>query len=129
MVLIFGAGTLLGGGLGGSQENSSPVSAGGEEEGDRGNDAAKALAPKVTIAGQEYSTAELELDLSGMGLTDADLVNLGQMEKPGESEICWVTARFSDLTLLASLTKLESLTLPSPSAIQDLSPLSGLDQF
>ena len=125
LVLIFGAGTLLGGGLGGSQENSSPVSAGGEEEGDRGNDAAKALAPKVTIAGQEYSTAEMELDLSGMGLTDADLVNLGQMENLlslnllGNSEI-------SDLTPLASLTKLESMTLPSPSAIQDLSPLSGL---
>ena len=79
----------------------------------------------MTIAGQEYSTAEMELDLSGMGLTDADLVNLGQMENLvslnllGNSEI-------SDLTPLAGLTKLESLTLPSPSAIQDLSPLSGL---
>ena len=101
------------------------VDAGGPEEGSGGKSLQEALAPKVTIAGQEYSTAEMELDLSGMGLTDADLVNLGQMENLlslnllGNSEI-------SDLTPLAGLTKLESMTLPSPSAIQDLSPLSGL---
>ena len=125
LVLIFGAGTFLGGGLGGSQGNSGSIDAGGPEEESGGTSLQEALAPKVTIAGQEYSTAEMELDLSGMGLTDADLVNLGQMENLvslnllGNSEI-------SDLTPLAGLTKLESLTLPSPSAIQDLSPLSGL---
>ena len=125
LVLIFGAGTFLGGGLGGSQGNSGSIDAGGPEEESGGTSLQEAQAPKVTIAGQEYSTAEMELDLSGMGLTDADLVNLGQMENLvslnllGNSEI-------SDLTPLAGLTKLESLTLPSPSAIQDLSPLSGL---
>ena len=125
LVLVFGAGTFLGGGMGGSQGQSDAANASVEDEGERENPIAEAQAPKVTIAGQEYSTAETELDLSGQGLTDADLVNLGQMENltrlnlKGNSEI-------SDLTPLASLTKLEVLTLPNPSAIQDMSPLSGL---
>ena len=57
VALVFAAGTFLGGGMGGSGGSSG---SGGEG----GSSIAKALAPKVTIAGQEYSTAETELDLS-----------------------------------------------------------------
>ncbi len=116
VVLIFGAGTFLGGGIGG------PEGGGGS---DGGNSVMEALAPKVTIAGQEYSTAETELDLSGKGLTDGDLVNLAQMtdlkslDLKGNEEI-------SDLSPLSGLTSLEKLSLPLPSRIRDLSPLAGL---
>ena len=64
----------------------------------------EALAPKVTIAGQEYSTAETELDLSGQNLTDADLVSLEQMEN------------------------LVSLNLEGNSEISDLSPPGESDE-
>ena len=116
VVLIFGVGTFLGGGIGGSE---------GSGGSDGGNSVMEALAPKVTIAGQEYSTAETELDLSGKGLTDGDLVNLAQMtdlkslDLKGNEEI-------SDLSPLSGLTSLEKLSLPLPSKIRDLSPLSGL---
>ena len=119
VVLIFGVGTFLGGGIGGSE---------GSGGSDGGNSVMEALAPKVTIAGQEYSTAETELDLSGQNLTDADLVSLGQMENlvslnlEGNSQI-------SDLSPLGNLTKLQSLELPCPSGISDLSPLSGLTEL
>ena len=63
-VLIFAAGTFLGGGRG----------SGGSDGG--GNAVAEALAPKVTIAGEEYSTALTQLDLSGSDVTDADLLSL-----------------------------------------------------
>ena len=125
LVLVFGVGTFLGGGMGGSQENGGSANASGAEEGSGRNSVQEALAPKVTIAGQEYSTAETELDLSGKNLTDADLVNLEQMENLVSLNLK-ENSQISDLTPLAGLTKLESLTLPSPSAISDLSPLSGL---
>ena len=120
MAVVFAAGTFLGGGIGGS-EGSGGFSGGG-------NSVMEALASKVTIAGQEYSTAETELDLSGQDLTDADLVSLGQMENlvslnlEGNSQI-------SDLSPLGNLTKLQSLELPCPSEISDLSPLSGLTEL
>ena len=125
LVLVFGVGTFLGGGMGGSQENGGSVNASGAEEGSGRNSVQEALAPKVTIAGQEYSTAETELDLSGKNLTDADLANLEQMENLLSLNLT-ENSQISDLTPLAGLSKLESLTLPSPSAISDLSPLSGL---
>ena len=120
VAVVFAAGTFLGGGMGGAE--GSGGSGGG------GNSVVEALAPKVTIAGQEYSSAETELDLSGQNLTDADLVSLGQMENlvslnlEGNSQI-------SDLTPLGNLTKLRSLELPCPSGISDLSPLSGLTEL
>ena len=120
VAVVFAAGTFLGGGIGGS-EGSGGFSGGG-------NSVMEALTPKVTIAGQEYSTAETELDLSGQDLTDADLVSLGQMENlvslnlEGNSQI-------SDLSPLGNLTKLQSLELPCPSEISDLSPLSGLTEL
>ena len=120
--VVFAAGTFLGGGGGIGGSGGRGGSGGG------GNSVVEALAPKVTIAGQEYSTAETELDLSGQNLTDADLVSLGQMENlvslnlEGNSEI-------SDLSPLGNLTKLQSLVLPCPSGISDLTPLSGLTKL
>ena len=116
VAVVFAAGTFLGGGIGGSEGS------GGE------NSVVEDLAPKVTIAGQEYSTAETKLDLSGQNLTDADLVSLEQMENlvslnlEGNSEI-------SDLSPLGNLTKLQSLVLPCPSGISDLTPLASLTEL
>ena len=120
--VVFAAGTFLGGGGGIGGSGGRGGSGGG------GNSVVEALAPKVTIAGQEYSTAETELDLSGQNLTDADLVSLGQMENlvslnlEGNSEI-------SDLSPLGNLTKLQSLVLPCPSGISDLTPLAGMTKL
>ncbi len=125
VALVFAAGTFLGGrGTG----PASQLSGGGPAQADGGGaagDRAVEEAPKVTIAGEEYSTAETELDLSGKGLTDGDLVNLAQMtnlkslDLEGNEEI-------SDLSPLSGLTSLEKLSLPLPSRIRDLSPLAGL---
>ena len=85
----------------------------------------EAPVPTVMIAGEEYPVNLEELDLSGKGLSDSDLANLGQMTElkslnlEGNPDI-------SDLTALAGLTALEELKLPSTSQISDLSPLSGL---
>ena len=125
VALVFAAGTFLGGRGAGP---ASQLSGGGPAQADGGGaagDRAVEEAPKVTIAGEEYSTAETELDLSGKGLTDGDLVNLAQMtnlkslDLEGNEEI-------SDLSPLSGLTSLEKLSLPLPSRIRDLSPLAGL---
>ena len=118
VALVFAAGTFLGGGMDGSRESSGSGGRGGSS-------IAEALAPKVIIAGQEYSTAETELDLSGQNLTDVDLVSLGEMENLTSLNLEGSSA-ISDLTPLANLTKLQFLELPCPSGIRDLSPLSGL---
>ena len=98
VALVFAAGTFLGGRGAGP---ASQLSGGGPAQADGGGaagDRAVEEAPKVTIAGEEYSTAETELDLSGKGLTDGDLVNLAQM------------------------TNLKSLNLEGNEEISDLSP-------
>ena len=69
-----------------------------------GNPVAEALAPKVTIGGEEYSTALTELELDGTDLTDAD---------------------FQALQEFPSLTKLE-ITYPEGLGMSELTPLSGL---
>ena len=69
-----------------------------------GNPVAEALAPKVTIGGESYSTALTELELDGTDLTDAD---------------------FQALQEFPSLTKLE-ITYPEGLGMSELTPLSGL---
>ena len=126
IALVFAAGTFLGGGgFGPSPQAAGSGSLQPGGQGEEAGAAAEKEAPKVTLAGEEYSTAETELDLSGKGLTDGDLVNLAQMtdlkslDLKGNEEI-------SDLSPLSGLTSLEKLSLPLPSKIRDLSPLSGL---
>ena len=125
VALVFAAGTFLGGGGAGPASQTSGGGLAQADGGEAAGDRAAEEAHKVTIAGEEYSTAETELDLSGKGLTDGDLVNLAQMtnlkslDLEGNEEI-------SDLSPLSGLTSLEKLSLPLPSKIRDLSPLSGL---
>ena len=112
VAVVLGIGIAIGGNSGGS---------GGEAGG--GNSIAEALAPTVTIGGEEYSTALEELDLSGKNLTDADLTNLSQM-----SSLKFLDLRdnpITDLSPIAGLTELEEFAVTCDQ-IGDLSPLSGL---
>ena len=101
---------------------------GGGQEG-RGSETAASLAeseaPKVTIGGQEYSTALEQLDLSEQNLTDGDLISLGEMTNLKELNLEG-NSQISDLTPLDGLNTLESLLLPIPSEVTDLSPIAGL---
>ncbi|HJB07809.1 MAG TPA: serine/threonine protein kinase [Candidatus Enterocloster faecavium] len=108
--VILGVGTLIGR---------------GRSDGNAGSPVAEALAAKVTIAGEEYSTALTELDLSGKNLTDADIISLGEI-KGLKKLILENNSSISDISPLANLTELEELVLPSPSGITDLSPVAGL---
>ena len=118
--VVFAAAALfISRGPSGGPGGSGPESAGLE------NPQQQASVSSVMIAGEEYPSNLEELDLTGKGLTDGDLANLGQMtglkslNLEGNPEI-------SDLTPLSGLTNLEHLELPSSSQISDLSPLSGL---
>ena len=108
--VIFGAGSLAGR---------------GRNDGNAGSPVAEVLAAKVTVAGEEYSTALTELDLSGKNLTDADIISLGEI-KGLKKLILENNSSISDISPLANLTELEELVLPSPSGITDLSPVAGL---
>ena len=142
VVVVFALGSLFGDG--------------GKETADGGvggNPITEALAPKVTIGGEAYSTALTELDLSNLGLENADLQNLAEMKDlkslnlSGNTEITdlsplsgltnlevlqlsdgnsMVYSELSDLTPLENLTNLRVLLIPDRSNIQDLSPLSQL---
>ena len=128
LVLVFGAGTFLGGGMGGSQGHSEASNASGAEDGERENPIAEAQAPKVTIAGQEYSTAETELDLRGKGLTDADILPLAEMTSLKKLQLDG--NQLTDLSPLEDLIQLEVLHLGGDArgneSLQDLSSLAGL---
>ena len=128
------------------------IGGGGGETADGGggaNPVAEALAPKVTIAGQEYSTALTELDLSSRGLTDADLAplaeikNLESLNLSGNNAITNLSSLAglssltflnimntgaTDLSPLSDLTAMESLHL-SNAEITDLSPLTGMSHL
>ena len=141
-VVVLGIGIAIGGG------GRDATDGGGG-----GNPVAEALAPKVTIGGEVYSTALTELDLSNLGLENADLQNLAEMKDlkslnlSGNTEITdlsplsgltnlevlqlsdgnsMVYSELSDLTPLENLTNLRVLLIPDRSNIQDLSPLSQL---
>ena len=128
LVLVFGAGTFLGGGIGGPQGQSDAANASVADVGERENPIAEAQAPKVTIAGQEYSTAETELDLRGKGLTDADILPLAEMTSLKKLQLDG--NQLTDLSPLADLIQLEVLHLGGDArgneSLQDLSPLAGL---
>ena len=116
----------------------------------------EAEVPSITIRGVEYSTDLTELDLSGMGLNDADIeplhymVNLTGLNLAGndltdlsplapltnlkslrlggfsETDTYGDNIHLSDLSPLSDLTNLERLYLSRQSAISDLSPLQNL---
>ena len=113
VVVVFALGSLFGDG--------------GKETADGGvggNPITEALAPKVTIAGQEYSAALTELDLSGKGLTDADLAPLAEMKNLESLNLSGNDA-ITNLSSLAGLSSLTFLNIMNTGAT-DLSPLSDL---
>ena len=138
VAVAVGIGFAIGGGGG-----KTAVDADGDEI-----QLVEAEVPSITIQGQEYSTDLIELDLSGMGLTDADIeplqymvnlevLNLNDNNLSDLSPLAGlhrlITLRIggynpdiADLSPLENLTLLEDLALPPNSKIQDLSPLSGL---
>ena len=82
----------------------------------------------ITIRGQQFSTALSELDLSGMSLTDEEIVPLRYMTNLqflnlGETQFS--TNQISCISTLAGLTNLERLVLRS-NLISDITPLGGL---
>ena len=111
VVVVLGIGYLAGGGGG-----TTPASG--------GNPITEALAPKVTIAGQEYSTAVEELDFEGAGLTNADLAALSQMTHLKSLNLS-NNPDITDLSPLSDLTTLQTLQIRNTGAV-DLSPLSNL---
>ena len=125
VILAVGIGYFAGG-FGRPAGDAGADGAGGSAavaENEKSDLAAEVDAPKVTIAGEEYSTAAKELRLEGKGLTDADLVPLGQMTN---LEILDLRQNsISDLSPLSDLTSLRELYVDGD-LIEDLSPLSGL---
>ena len=121
-----GAGNAAGGGIGAG----NGIEAGNQKEAGLAlkNDERETAAPTVLIAGEEYSAAAEEVDLSGKNLTDGDLEGLKEMTNLKSLNL-QDNSEISDLTSLAGLTSLEKLILPCPSQIHDLSPLSGLTEL
>ena len=114
VVAVFALGSLFGG-------RGGETADGG---GGGANPVAEALAPKVTIAGQEYSTALTEVDLSSRGLTDADLAPLAEINNLESLNLSGNNA-ITNLSSLAGLSSLTFLNIMNTGAT-DLSPLSGL---
>ena len=115
-----GVGALLGGG------GEIP----GEGGDSTGGGVSDALAPKVTIDGEAYSTALTELDLSDHVLED--LTPLTAFTEVESLELV-VSPSVPDLTPLASLTKLEELDITMEGSgaygYSDISALYGLTEF
>ena len=140
VLLVFAAGTYLGRGsagtngagnaAGGGIGAGNGIEAGNQKEAGLAleNDERETAAPTVLIAGEEYSAAAEEVDLSGKNLTDGDLEGLKEMTNLKSLNL-QDNSEISDLTSLAGLTSLEKLILPCPSQIHDLSPLSGLTEL
>ena len=122
----FLAGSLLGNG-GGIRGTGTPGAEGIMAQGENLENPAEALAPKVTIAGEEYSTALTRLDLAEYSLTGEELKILGEM-KDLKTLRLKKTSDLSDLSPLSSLQSLTSLDL-EVDRLEDLSFLSGLENL
>ena len=112
VVVVLGIGYLAGGGGG-----TTPASG--------GNPITEALAPKVTIAGQEYSTALTQLFLDDVLVDEADFQNLQEMKNleylsytDGREEL--------DLSFVSGLPNLQMLSAHGYYVDLDLAPLESL---
>ena len=100
---------------------------GGGGGGDNGRPLLQSAVPSITIAGQTYSTDERNLELEGMGLTDADIqdlqymVNLTYLNLSDNRDI-------TDISAVANMPYLENLQLRGTS-VTDLSPLEGMTEL
>ena len=115
IVVVLGLGAVLGGRGGGN--------------GDGGNGGImEALAPKVTIAGHEYSANAEELNLGDLGelvWTEEDLETIQGM--PNLKRLKMHCNRMTDMQWISELTQLESLELGGENAVyENLDFLSGL---
>ena len=114
MVVVLGIGIAIGGG---GRETT--------DGGGGGNPVAEALAPKVTIAGQEYSTALTQLFLDDVLVDEADFQNLQEMENL--EYLSYTDGRDDpDLSFVSSLPNLQMLSAHGDYVNLDLAPLEGL---
>ncbi len=110
VVVVLGIGIAIGGGS--------------SSGGDGGGSIAEALAPKVTIGGEAYSTALTELELDGTDLTDADFEALQEFPNLAKLEITYPEGLgMSDLTPLSGLTNLTYLRVRT----RGLTSLDGIE--
>lgn len=77
----------------------------------------------VTVAGRVYSSDITELNLRGMGLTDADLSSLSQFKKLQRLDIS--DNEITDVSEIAKITTLKKL-FAANNLITDISPLASL---
>ena len=112
VVVVLGIGIAIGGG--------------GSSDGDGGSSISEALAPKVTIAGQEFSAAEEFVELKDTTLTEADITTLQGMENLRRIYFDNVTVENNDLSWAAQLKNLTELTFHGFSGEVDLAPVAGL---
>ena len=86
------------------------------------------LAPKVMIAGQEYSTAETEVSLFETALSSQDIENLQKLKNL--QYLAFIDGRETlDLSFLSNMTELKELSVKGYYDVLDLSPLSGLTEL
>ena len=95
VVVVLGLGMVLGG-----------RGSGRDGDGGGGGGIAEALAPKVTIAGQEVSTATEFLELVDGTFTDADVETLKQLGSLKRIYLDGVTIETEDLSWVAQFPKL-----------------------
>ena len=114
VVVVLGIGIAIGGG---GRETT--------DGGGGGNPVAEALAPKVTIAGQEYSTALTQLLLDDVLVDEAEFQNLQEMENL--EYLSYTDGRDDlDLSFVSSLPNLQMLSAHGDYVNLDLAPLEGL---
>ena len=111
-VVVLGVGIAIGGG--------------GSSDGDGGSSISEALAPKVTIAGQEFSAAEEFVELKDTTLTEADITTLQGMKNLRRIYFDNVAVENNDLSWAAQLKNLTELTFHGFSGEVDLAPVAGL---
>ena len=122
IVVAVGLGMVLGGrGSGGN----------GDGGGDGGNGGImEALAPKVTIAGQEVSTATEFLELVDGTFTDADVETLKQLGSLKRIYLDGVTIETEDLSWVAQFPKLTEFSCEGYLMDElDLTPFAGLTEL
>ena len=112
VVVVLGIGIAIGGGS--------------SSGGDGGGSIAEALAPKVTIGGQEFSAAEEFVELRDTTLTEADIATLQGMENLRRLHFNNVTPETGDLSWVAPLKNLTEFTFDNFSGSVDLSLFSEL---
>ena len=102
------------------------IGGGGSSDGDGGSSISEVLAPKVTIAGQEFSAAEEFVELRDTTLTEADIATLQGMKNLRRIYFDNVAVENNDLSWAAQLKNLTELTFHGFSGEVDLTPVAGL---